>query len=73
MNDGILKILINKTLVKEAHYNLKPYESFEFIIVLKSPVIKKAYFLLANVIITNESVNECHKVFAYGSLDIPKL
>jgi len=62
-----------KTLVKEADYELKPGESFEFIIVLKSPVVKKARFLTTNVNISNLTHNEEHSVFAFGSLDIPKL
>jgi hypothetical protein len=62
-----------KTLVKEAYYELKPKESFEFIIVLKSPIIKKTHFLTTNVKIKNETHGEEHRVFAFGSLDVPKL
>ena len=62
-----------KTLVKKAEYELKPYDSFEFIIVLKSPVIKKAHFLLTNVRVINRTHKQEHRVFAFGSLDIPRL
>lgn len=62
-----------RTLVKEAHYELKPNESFEFIIVLKSPVIKKSKFLITNVKVANLDYDEEHTVFAFGSLDVPKL
>ena len=30
----------SKTLVKQAKYELHPHESFEFIVVLKSPIVK---------------------------------
>ena len=49
-----------KTLVKEADYELQPGESFEFIIVLKSPIIKKTHFLTTNVRIRNLSHEEEH-------------
>jgi hypothetical protein len=62
-----------KSLVKEANYELQPGESFEFIIVLKSPIIKKAHFLTTNVWIRNLNHGEEHWVFAFGSLDVPKL
>lgn len=63
-----------RTLVKEAKYELKPNESFEFIVVLKSPVIKKTQLLLTNVKVANlDYEEEEHKVFAFGSLDVPKL
>lgn len=38
-----------KSLVKKASLVLDPEDSYEFIIVLKSPVIKKPHFLLTNV------------------------
>lgn len=62
-----------KNLVKEAKYELKPHETFEFIIVLKSPIIKKTNFLITNVRIANLDHDEEHRVFAFGSLDVPKL
>jgi hypothetical protein len=62
-----------KVLVKEVEYELKPKESFEFIVVLKSPVIKKQKFLTTNVRVRNETHHEDHRVFAFGSLDVPKL
>lgn len=49
-----------KTLVKEAKYELKAGESFEFIIVLKSPIIKKTHFLTTNVRIRNLNHEEEH-------------
>lgn len=54
-------------------YELKPKDSFEFIIVLKSPVIKKTHFLTTNVKVENREYGEEHRVFAFGSLDVPKL
>lgn len=62
-----------KVLVKEVEYELKPKESFEFIVVLKSPIIKKQMFLTTNVRVRNETHQEDHRVFAFGSLDVPKL
>lgn len=62
-----------KTLVKRAEYELKPFDSFEFIIVLKSPVVKKAHFLLTNVRVVNMTNQQEHRVFGFGSLDIPRL
>lgn len=38
-----------KSLVKEASLELDPGDSYEFIVVLKSPIIKKPHFLLTNV------------------------
>lgn len=63
----------SKTLVKRAKYELSPNETFEFIIVLKSPVIKKTFFLTTSINIENITHMERHKIFAFGSLDIPKL
>lgn len=63
----------SKTLVKQVRYELHPHDSFEFIIVLKSPIIKKAYFLTTNINVENVTHLERHKVFAFGSLDVPKL
>ena len=63
----------SKTLVKIAKYELSPHENFEFIIVLKSPIIKKAFFLTTNINIENITHMERHKIFAFGSLDVPKL
>lgn len=60
-----------KNLVKKVEYELKPYDSFEFIIVLKSPIVKKTHFLMSNVIV--QSPNEKFAVFAFGSLDVPGL
>lgn len=62
-----------KTLVKSVDYELKPGDSFEFIIVLKSPIVKKTYFLTTNVRVINSTHGEEHWVFAFGSLDVPKL
>lgn len=63
----------SKTLVKQVRYELQPHDSFEFIIVLKSPIIKKTYFLTTNINVENVTHMERHKVFAFGSLDVPKL
>jgi hypothetical protein len=62
-----------KTLVKSVEYQLKPYDSFEFIVVLKSPVIKQSTFLITNVRVINHTFKEEHRVFAFGSLDVPRL
>jgi len=59
--------------VKTAEYHLKPEDSFEFIIVLKSPIIKKSHFLITNIKVENRQYNEEYKVFAFGCLDVPKL
>ena len=59
--------------MKRVEYELKPYDSFEFIVVLKSPVIKKTNFLITNLDVVNVQYEEKHKVFAFGSLDVPKL
>lgn len=63
----------SKTLVKQVRYELGPQDSFEFIIVLKSPIIKKTYFLTTNINVENQTHGERHRVFAFGSLDVPKL
>lgn len=64
---------VKKTLVKKVEYTLNPLETYEFIIVLKSPIIKKTHFLITNVIVEDLESNYFHKIFAFGSLDIPKL
>lgn len=63
----------SKSLVKEATLDLLSGESYEFIIVLKSPIIKKPKFLITNVKIINETYEEEQLVLAFGSLDVPKL
>lgn len=62
-----------KSLVKEATLDLESGEFYEFIIVLKSPIIKDPHFLITNVKVKNITHDEEHMVFAFGSLDIPKL
>ncbi|CAI2363712.1 unnamed protein product [Moneuplotes crassus] len=70
-----------KSLVKKASLILDPEDSYEFIIVLKSPVIKKPQFLLTNVKCTMKILSKSKKippaeesvVFAFGSLDVPRL
>lgn len=62
-----------KSLVKETTLELDADEYYEFIIVLKSPVIKKPHFLLTNVKVENIVDGEEHLVFAFGSLDFPRL
>ena len=59
--------------MKKVEYLLEPGNEYEFIIVLKSPIIKKTHFLTTNVRVTNVTHGEEHKVFAFGSLDVPKL
>ena len=63
----------SKSLVKQVRYELLPHETYEFITVLKSPIIKKSYFLTTNINIENITHMERHKIFAFGSLDIPKI
>lgn len=62
-----------KNLVKKVEYFLKPMDSFEFIVVLKSPIVKKAHFLMSNVLVENKTHNEKCTVYAFGSLDVPGL
>ncbi len=69
-----------KSLVKEATLELDPGESYEFIVVLKSPIIKKSNLLLTNVKWSMKVLSskcklepEEHVVLAFGSLDVPKL
>lgn len=63
----------SKSLVKSTTLEIEGGESYEFIIVLKSPVIKKSCLLLTNLKVRNETFDEEHLILGFGSLDIPKL
>jgi hypothetical protein len=63
-----------KGLVRGVEIDIEPEETFTFIIVLKSPVLRKSTLFLTNIVIKSESrVDESLSVFCFGAMEIPKM
>jgi len=76
-DDWYIEDPATKGLVKSVSYTLAPGENYTFIVVLKSPVVRKTRMYLANVFINQEGRDLCREdqlnVFCFGAMEIPKM
>jgi hypothetical protein len=62
-----------KRLSKQVEMELDPGESYEFIVVLKSPVVNKQTLFATNVVVDNITQNSVLKVFCFGCMETLRL
>lgn len=62
-----------KKLAKSVHMELEPAEEYEFIVVLKSPVMNKQNLFAMNVAVHNTTQDSVHKIFCFGCMETLKV
>ncbi len=72
-NDWFMEDPVSKGLVQEIEFELSPRELFTFIVVLKSPVVRKSTLFAANVLIESAETLGQHSVFCFGAMEVPKM